>query len=129
MLTPVHPALSISAHAPTLPALAFMGLQIIAGNTNGDAPEEQEWEARKERMAQMEAILMSAINHPNIVRTYKASRLEQAWALPQCLLTAFAEFYTSSMLEWLKGWNLVYCACLPWPPAAPLHCQTAQSFS
>jgi hypothetical protein len=46
-------------------------LQIIAGNTNSDQPEEQEWEARKERMAQMEAILMSAINHPNIVRTYK----------------------------------------------------------
>ncbi len=48
-------------------------LQIIAGNTNAEAPEEQEWEARKERMAQMEAILMSAINHPNIVRTYKVS--------------------------------------------------------
>jgi mitogen-activated protein kinase kinase kinase 11 len=48
-------------------------VQIIAGNTNSEAPEEQEWEARKERMAQMEAILMSAITHPNIVRTFKAS--------------------------------------------------------
>ncbi len=30
-----------------------------------------EWEARKERMAQMEAVLMSAIEHDNIVRTFK----------------------------------------------------------
>jgi hypothetical protein len=34
-------------------------------------PEEQKWEARKERMAQMEAVLMSAIHHPNIVNTFK----------------------------------------------------------
>ncbi|KAF5833571.1 kinase-like domain-containing protein [Dunaliella salina] len=34
-------------------------------------PEEQRWEARKERMAQMEAVLMSAIHHPNIVNTWK----------------------------------------------------------
>ncbi|GFH20211.1 protein kinase domain-containing protein [Haematococcus lacustris] len=52
-----------------------VAIKIIAGNTNADQPEEQEWEARKERMAQMEAILMSAINHPNIVRTYKASAI------------------------------------------------------
>jgi hypothetical protein len=38
-------------------------------------PEEQKWEARKERMAQMEAVLMSAINHPNIVNTYKVGGL------------------------------------------------------
>ncbi|KAL6755899.1 kinase-like domain-containing protein [Haematococcus lacustris] len=50
-----------------------VAIKIIAGNTNADQPEEQEWEARKERMAQMEAILMSAINHPNIVRTYKVT--------------------------------------------------------
>ncbi|KAJ9533239.1 hypothetical protein QJQ45_018342 [Haematococcus lacustris] len=52
-----------------------VAIKIIAGNTNADQPEEQEWEARKERMAQMEAILMSAINHPNIVRTYKAMQV------------------------------------------------------
>lgn len=28
-------------------------MQVIAGNTNSDQPEEQEWEARKERMAQV----------------------------------------------------------------------------
>ncbi|KAL6749139.1 kinase-like domain-containing protein [Haematococcus lacustris] len=50
-----------------------VAIKIIGGNTNADQPEEQEWEARKERMAQMEAILMSAINHPNIVRTYKVT--------------------------------------------------------
>lgn len=54
-----------------------VAIKIIAGNTNSDAPEEQEWEARKERMAQMEAILMSAINHPNIVRTYKVRTMIQ----------------------------------------------------
>mmetsp|Transcript_4739 Transcript_4739/g.12984 ORF Transcript_4739/g.12984 Transcript_4739/m.12984 type:complete len:748 (+) Transcript_4739:19-2262(+) len=36
-------------------------------------PEEQKWEARKERMAQMEAVLMSAIHHPNIVNTFKVT--------------------------------------------------------
>ncbi len=49
-----------------------MCLQVIAGNNSPDLlPEEVEWEARKERMAQMEAVLMSAIHHPNIVNTYK----------------------------------------------------------
>jgi len=47
-------------------------IQVIAGNNNPDMlPEEVEWEGRKERMAQMEAVLMSAIHHPNIVNTYK----------------------------------------------------------
>eukprot|EP00197_Chlamydomonas_leiostraca_P014486 CAMPEP_0202860868 /NCGR_PEP_ID=MMETSP1391-20130828/2447_1 /ASSEMBLY_ACC=CAM_ASM_000867 /TAXON_ID=1034604 /ORGANISM="Chlamydomonas leiostraca, Strain SAG 11-49" /LENGTH=476 /DNA_ID=CAMNT_0049540143 /DNA_START=206 /DNA_END=1633 /DNA_ORIENTATION=- len=50
-----------------------VAIKVIAGNTNSEQPEEQEWEARKERMAQMEAILMSAINHDNIVRTYKVT--------------------------------------------------------
>lgn len=45
--------------------------QIIQGYHNSDQPEEQEWEQRKERMAQMEAVLMSAIEHDNIVRTFK----------------------------------------------------------
>ncbi len=36
-----------------------MAIKIIQGHTNGEQPEEQEWEQRKERMAQMEAILMS----------------------------------------------------------------------
>eukprot|EP00967_Tisochrysis_lutea_P105783 scaffold161511_cov18-Tisochrysis_lutea.AAC.6 len=47
-------------------------MQVIAGNNSPDLlPEEIEWEGRKERMAQMEAVLMSAIHHPNIVNTYK----------------------------------------------------------
>lgn len=34
-------------------------------------PEDKEWEARKEKMAQMEAILMASVNHPQIVHTLK----------------------------------------------------------
>mmetsp|Transcript_14058 Transcript_14058/g.30435 ORF Transcript_14058/g.30435 Transcript_14058/m.30435 type:complete len:668 (+) Transcript_14058:557-2560(+) len=48
-----------------------VAIKVIQGNTQSEQPEEQEWEVRKERMAQMEAILMSAINHPNIVNTLK----------------------------------------------------------
>ena len=51
--------------------LTTLPLQIIQGYHNSDQPEEQEWELRKERMAQMEAVLMSAIEHDNIVRTFK----------------------------------------------------------
>lgn len=57
---------------------------MIAGNTNSEQPEEQEWEARKERMAQMEAILMSAINHDNIVRTYKVRGAARCCGGPRC---------------------------------------------
>jgi len=47
-------------------------LQVIHGSLSDDLlPGEQEWEQRKERMAQMEAVLMSAIHHPNIVNTFK----------------------------------------------------------
>ncbi len=47
-----------------------MAVKIIQGYHNQEQ-DEQEWEARKEKMAQMEAVLMSAIDHENIVRTYK----------------------------------------------------------
>ncbi len=48
--------------------------QVMQGNcAEFLQPEEQKWEARKERMAQMEAVLMSAIHHPNIVNTLKVS--------------------------------------------------------
>lgn len=48
-----------------------VAIKIIQGYHNSDQPEEMEWEARKERMAQMEAVLMSAIEHEHIVRTFK----------------------------------------------------------
>lgn len=48
-----------------------IAVKIIQGYNNADQPDEQEWEERKERMAQMEAVLMSAIAHDNIVRTMK----------------------------------------------------------
>ncbi|GAX80279.1 hypothetical protein CEUSTIGMA_g7717.t1 [Chlamydomonas eustigma] len=48
-----------------------VAVKIIQGYNNAEQPEEQEWEARKEKMAQMEAVLMSAIEHENIVRTLK----------------------------------------------------------
>ena len=47
----------------------------VQGYNNAEQPDEQEWEARKERMAQMEAVLMSAIAHDNIVRTYKVGQV------------------------------------------------------
>lgn len=47
--------------------------QVITGIPSENLlAEEKKWEDRKERMAQMEAVLMSAINHPNIVKTFKA---------------------------------------------------------
>jgi hypothetical protein len=47
------------------------------GFNSAEQPEEQEWEARKEKMAQMEAVLMSAMEHENIVRTLKVRILQK----------------------------------------------------
>eukprot|EP00201_Polytomella_parva_P020834 CAMPEP_0175042198 /NCGR_PEP_ID=MMETSP0052_2-20121109/2407_1 /TAXON_ID=51329 ORGANISM="Polytomella parva, Strain SAG 63-3" /NCGR_SAMPLE_ID=MMETSP0052_2 /ASSEMBLY_ACC=CAM_ASM_000194 /LENGTH=656 /DNA_ID=CAMNT_0016304937 /DNA_START=101 /DNA_END=2068 /DNA_ORIENTATION=+ len=44
---------------------------VTGGLDRSDQPEEKEWELRKEKMAQMEAVLMASLNHPNIVNTYK----------------------------------------------------------
>ena len=60
-------------HRPPFNSPRTLCAQVIAGNTNSEQPEESEWETRKERMAQMEAVLMTAINHPNIVRTFKVT--------------------------------------------------------
>ncbi|GIL48237.1 hypothetical protein Vafri_4913 [Volvox africanus] len=51
-----------------------VAVKVVTGNNNetqADQPEDKEWEARKEKMAQMEAILMASVNHPNIVHTLK----------------------------------------------------------
>ncbi|GFR46279.1 hypothetical protein Agub_g7833 [Astrephomene gubernaculifera] len=51
-----------------------VAVKVVTGNNNeaqSDQPEDKEWEARKEKMAQMEAILMASVNHPNIVHTLK----------------------------------------------------------
>ncbi|KXZ56046.1 hypothetical protein GPECTOR_2g1598 [Gonium pectorale] len=46
---------------------------VTGGNSEqqSEQPEDKEWDARKEKMAQMEAILMASVNHPNIVHTLK----------------------------------------------------------
>ena len=49
------------------------------GYNNAEQPDEQELEACKERMAQMEAVLMSAIAHENIVRTHKVGSCTPGW--------------------------------------------------
>ncbi|EFJ46759.1 hypothetical protein VOLCADRAFT_92891 [Volvox carteri f. nagariensis] len=51
-----------------------VAVKVVTGSNNetqADQPEDKEWEARKEKMAQMEAILMASVNHPNIVHTLK----------------------------------------------------------
>ncbi|KAG2499522.1 hypothetical protein HYH03_002468 [Edaphochlamys debaryana] len=51
-----------------------VAVKVVTGNNNenqSDQPEDKEWEARKEKMAQMEAILMASVNHPSIVHTLK----------------------------------------------------------
>lgn len=49
-----------------------VAVKVVTGsNEGGEQPEDKEWEARKEKMAQMEAILMASVNHPHIVHTLK----------------------------------------------------------
>lgn len=52
-----------------------VAVKVVAGRLP-QGPEEDEaasWEAKKEKMAQMEAVLMCSINHPNIVKTFKVT--------------------------------------------------------
>ncbi|KAG1663383.1 hypothetical protein FOA52_007120 [Chlamydomonas sp. UWO 241] len=51
----------------------YVAVKIIQGYNDADQPDEKNWEIRKERMAQMEAVLMSAIEHENIVQTLKVT--------------------------------------------------------
>uniref|UniRef100_A0A7R9V8Z4 Protein kinase domain-containing protein n=1 Tax=Chlamydomonas euryale TaxID=1486919 RepID=A0A7R9V8Z4_9CHLO len=61
----------------------YVAVKIIQGYNDAEQPDEKNWELRKERMAQMEAVLMSAIEHENIVQTHKVTAHQGAQVDPE----------------------------------------------